>query len=126
MTDLRRVWAEHGTRPTALRRICREYLYVWAALCPESGEGVWVISEGADTEVMNFHLEQIARAHPRTLNVVVCDQAGWHRSKRLLVPKNVALVLLPPYSPELNPVEPVWLSLRDHFTGNTDFEHLPA
>ena len=87
---------------------------------------MWVISEGADTEVMNFHLEQIAKAHPRTLNVVVCDQAGWHRSKRLLVPKNVALVLLPPYSPELNPVEPVWLSLRDHFTGNTDFEHLPA
>ncbi len=47
--------------------------------------------------------------------VLVLDQAGWHGAKRLQVPKNITLLHLPPYSPELNPVERVWLYLRERF-----------
>ena len=45
--------------------------------------------------------------------VLVLDRAGWHRAKRLVVPSNVTLVWLPPYAPQLNPVERVWLYLRE-------------
>jgi transposase len=45
--------------------------------------------------------------------VMVLDGAGWHTSNDLEVPTNVSLVRLPPYSPELNPVERVWLYLRE-------------
>ena len=45
--------------------------------------------------------------------VMVVDQAGWHTAGALAVPANVTLVRLPPYSPELNPVERVWLFLRE-------------
>ena len=45
--------------------------------------------------------------------VLVLDRAGWHRAERLVVPSNVTLVCLPPYSPQPNPVERVWLFLRE-------------
>ena len=45
--------------------------------------------------------------------VVVLDRAGWHGAKRLVVPSNVTRVWLPPYSPQLKPVERVWLLLRE-------------
>jgi len=45
--------------------------------------------------------------------VIVVDQAGWHTAHAFIVPDNVTLVRLPPYSPELNPVERVWLCLRE-------------
>ena len=47
--------------------------------------------------------------------MLVLDQAGWHASRSLAVPPNVTLVPLPPYAPELNPVERVWLFLRERF-----------
>ncbi len=46
---------------------------------------------------------------------MILDQAGWHGSKALAVPANVTLVPLPAYSPELNPVERVWLYLKERF-----------
>ena len=45
--------------------------------------------------------------------VLVLDRAGWHKAKRLVIPSNVTLVWLPPYSPQLNPVERLWLFLRE-------------
>jgi transposase len=45
--------------------------------------------------------------------VLVCDGAGWHqKGKQLRVPDNITLIQLPPYAPELNPVERVWEYLR--------------
>ena len=46
---------------------------------------------------------------------MVLDQAGWHGAKALAVPANITLVPLPAYSPELNPVERVWLYLKERF-----------
>jgi transposase len=47
--------------------------------------------------------------------VMVLDQAGWHGSGDLVVPSSITLVPLPPYAPELNPVERVWLHLKARF-----------
>ena len=56
----------------------------------------------------------VAALDPDTHAIVVLDQAGWHGSHHLRVPDAVTLVPLPPYSPELNPMELVWLYLREH------------
>ena len=67
----------------------------------------------ADTHAMSAHLEEIARAvAPGAHAVVVLDGAGWHASNALVVPPNLTLVPLPPYAPELNPIENVWAYLR--------------
>ena len=69
-----------------------------------------------NTEAMSLHLAEIARhvavdAHA----VVILDQAGWHGSNALIVPTNLTLLPLPPYSPELNPIENLWQFLRHNF-----------
>jgi len=75
-----------------------------------------------NTTAMNHHLSEIssqiaADAHA----VVILDRAGWHRSHALVVPDNITLLELPPYSPELNPVERVWHYLRSHWLANSVF-----
>ncbi len=54
------------------------------------------------------------------------DKAGWHRSKDLEIPSNMILEFLPPYSPELNPVEIFWKILRGKFFHNVFFSSLEA
>jgi transposase len=67
----------------------------------------------ADTEAMNAHLTEIARTiAPGAHAVLVVDGAGWHASGRLKIPDAITLLTLPPYSPELNPVENIWEYLR--------------
>jgi len=56
--------------------------------------------------------------------VVILDQARWHVSKNLHTPKNITLMPLPPYSPELNPQENVWQFLRQNYLANKCFESL--
>jgi transposase len=59
---------------------------------------------------MNLFLASFARQlAPGTHAVLLLDQAGWHGSGRLAIPANITLLPLPPYSPELNPVERIWL-----------------
>jgi transposase len=65
---------------------------------------------------MNLFLAAFAQElDPGTHAVLILDRAGWHGARRLVVPNNVTLLPLPAYSPELNPVERVWLYLRERF-----------
>lgn len=65
---------------------------------------------------MQVFLDHVAASRPPDAHIVmVLDGAGWHVSHDLTVPANISLVVLPPYSPELNPVERVWLYLRERF-----------
>ena len=88
--------------------------YIFGAICPARAIGAAMIMPHANTEAMNKHLEAIsAEVVPGSLAVLVCDGAGWHRrGKKLTVPDNIVLLSLPPYTPELNPMENVWAYLR--------------
>ena len=71
---------------------------------------------------MNLHLAEISQAvAPGAHAVLLMDQAGWHTSDRLLVPVNITILLLPPRSPELNPVENIWQFMRDNRLSNRVF-----
>ena len=68
-----------------------------------------------DTAAMNLFLAELGQAvAPDVHGIVLMDKAGWHTSGELVVPENLSLVFLPPYSPELNPIERLWLHLRDN------------
>ena len=73
---------------------------------------------------MSVHLKFLSEEHPDTCNVVVLDGAGWHRSKELEIPDNVKLIPLPPYSPQLNPIERLWAYFKSHYTRGAYFEDL--
>jgi transposase len=53
------------------------------------------------------------------------DGAGWHKSKRIIIPDNIRIIILPPYSPELNPVENLWQYIKDHTIKNRIYKTLP-
>jgi transposase len=76
---------------------------------PETGESLSLLVDGVDTEVMGWVLRELrAWLGEGEEAWVVLDRAGWHVSGRVEVPEGVRLVFLPPYSPELQPVERVW------------------
>ena len=79
-------------------------------------------------EAMALHLAEISRAvAPGAHAVVTLDGAGWHKEgDRLVVPDNISLLVLPPYSPELNPQENVWQYLRQNYLANRVFSTYDA
>lgn len=108
------VWAPIGSRPAMVRDNRHESVHLFGAICPDRGVGAAIIMPVVNTEAMNEHLKEISTqvaldAHA----VLVLDGAGWHRTGGALrVPDNITLLHLPPYAPELNPVENVWGYLR--------------
>ena len=77
----------------------------------------------ANTWAMQMHIEEIsktvdAKAHA----VVLMDRAGWHKTDKLKLPKNLTIILLPSRAPELNPVENIWQYLRQNWLSNSLFE----
>ena len=104
-----------------------ESAYLFGAICPERGTGAAVVMPRADTEAMQVHLGEIARAiAPGAHAVVLLDQAGWHTTANLRIPQNITLLSLPPRSPELNPTENLWQFLRQTFLSNRVFETYKA
>ena len=90
--------------------------HLFGAVCPERDAGVALVLPEVSTAAMGLFLAELSRAIPAgTHAVLVLDRAGWHTSADLAVPPNLTLVHLPPYSPELNPVESVWLYLRERW-----------
>ena len=77
---------------------------------------------------MNLHLAEISRhVSPGAHAIMMLDGAGWHQQGgRLVVPNNIGLLPLPPYSPELNPVENVWEFLKQNFLSNRVFANYDA
>lgn len=127
---LTHVWAETGSRPTAVKQTEYEWLYVFAAVNPLNGESTAILTPTVNTDYMNEHLRFISEQVGDKRHVVlVLDQAGWHVAKALKVPPNLTLLHLPPYSPELNPVERLWAYLKSHYLSNRvfgDYDHLFA
>jgi len=76
-----------------------------------------------NTAAMALHLEEVSTTvAPCAHAVLLFDQAGWHLSAKLAVPDNVTLMPLPPICPELNPVENIWLYIRENWLSNRVFK----
>jgi putative transposase len=116
---LTRVWARRGSRPRRVRQNGRESLYVLTAVCAVNGAAFGLIMPTLNTAVVNLFLEEFSRQlAPGVHAVLLWDNAGYHVGKGLVVPGNVSLIGLLPYSPELNPVENLWHYLRAHYWSN--------
>ena len=110
------LWAPIGSRPLMARDNRHDSAYIFGAICPQRGVGAAMITPAANTEMMNLHLAEIStQVAAGARAVLICDSAGWHQTGgALVVPENILLLNLPPYSPELNPMENVWDCLRQN------------
>ncbi len=90
--------------------------YIFAAVRPGHDDAFALVLPEAKAVTMDLFLARFSETLPAGVHaVLMLDQAGWHGQAALQVPANLTLLPLPPYSPELNPVERVWLYLRERF-----------
>ena len=121
------MWYERGVRPPGLADKRFTSLYLFAACRPGTDQAFALALPEATLATMNLFLASFAQQlEPGTHAALLLDQAGWHASPRLAVPDNITLLALPAYSLELNPVERVWLYLRERFLSHRLLADYPA
>lgn len=121
-------WAPAPVRPDVPQQAIREYTYAFAALCPFDGTMDSLILPSMHAAVHQCFLEELSRRHPQELLCLILDGAPGHKAgkKKLKVPGNIRLIFLPPYSPELNPVEHLWEAMREEHFCNCVFRSMDS
>ena len=118
-----RVWARKGTRPRAPRDRRYDWAYIFGAACPARGVAEALVLPYSNRDAFAKHLDAIsARVRHGAHALVIIDGAGYHTASMLNVPRNITLISLPPYSPELNSVENIWAYLRQNKLANAVFD----
>ena len=104
----------------------REYRYVYGAVEPETGDSCFWVMTRCDTESMNFFLKKLSEQFSNDYILLICDGATWHKSNELIIPENIELFFIPPYTPEMNPIEQIWKEIRKRGFQNEIFDSLEA
>ena len=117
-------WCKKGTRPSVPCHHIREYRYVYGAIEPLTGESCFLVMPYCNTECMNVFLEELSNTFPRDKIILACDGAAWHKSGSLRIPENIELIFIPPYTPEMNPIEQIWKEIRKRGFKNEVFQTL--
>lgn len=126
ISDCRRCWCRRPQRPMVKKMLSRQYIYAFGAVSPQDGVLDTLVLPQVDTPCMQLFIDEVAARHADDNIAMVLDGAGWHTSNELLPPKNIRLLVLPPYSPELTPVEHLWDEPREKHFHNRVFDSLDA
>jgi transposase len=113
LTVRRRRLTAYGVQPVGVVPHVFEWFYVYGAVEPTTGERFFLELPYLNAESFQLFVNAFAEAFPDSLNLLLLDNSGAHTAQRLTLPVNVRLVFLPPYCPELNPIERVWRDLKE-------------
>ena len=117
-------WCSRGIRPEVPCHHIREYRYAYGAVEPLTGKSFFLIMPNCDTDCMNLFLSELSKKFRDDDILLVCDGAAWHKSKTLDVPDNITILHIPPYTPEMNPIEQIWREIRTQGFKNEVFQTL--
>ena len=109
----RRFITAPGVKPLQLVLPRYQYFWLFGATEPATGESFFLEMPALDSACFQVFIDEFALANPESMNVLVIDGAPAHIAHSLVIPDNVVLFQLPPYCPELNPIERVWQDLRN-------------
>jgi putative transposase len=113
LTVRRRRLTAHGVQPIGVIQHTFEWFSVYGAVAPATGEGFFLELPYLNADMFQLFVDAFAQAFPDSLNIWLLDNSGAHTTQRLRWPENVRCVWLPPYCPELNPIERLWRDLKD-------------
>lgn len=99
--------------------------YLYSAANPKTGEEFTLLLPNVNINCMNVFLDEFVKFIKNRKIVIVMDGAGWHKSDKLIFPRNIRIIIQPPYSPELNPIERLWQHIKDHTIKNKIYKTLP-
>lgn len=117
-------WCKKAFRPSVPCHHIREYRYAYGAVEPLTGESCFLVMPYSNTVCMNLFLEQLSKQFPDDKILLCCDGAAWHKSATLSLPENITLFFIPPYTPEMNPIEQIWKEIRKRGFRNEVFSTL--
>jgi putative transposase len=105
-------WIFDNMRPSVPCHHIREYRYAYGAAEPLTGDSFFLVLPYANTVCMQIYLDELSKTFSDDYILLACDRASWHTTEKLIVPKNIKFIFLPPATPELNPMEQIWIELR--------------
>jgi len=111
-------WAPKGSRPHLPLQRMREYEYVYAAICPQTGDLFSLILPESSNQCMQVFLKEFQAYRGEKNSIMIMDNAAWHTTEKITPLPHLKLAFQPPYSPELNPVEQLWKHIRNNYTHN--------
>lgn len=117
-------WCPDGVRPIVPCHRVREYVYAFGAVDPISGDDYFIIAPNCNTAWTSEFLKSLSAEFPDDFLLVCTDSASWHKSKNLTIPDSMHLHFLPPYTPEMNPIEQIWKEARKDGFKNVLFNSL--
>lgn len=117
-------WCENGVRPSVPCHHIREYYYTFGAVEPLTGNSFFLVLPRCNSACMNQFLQDLSDEYKDDVILLCCDGAAWHKSGALEIPKNIELFRIPPYTPEMNPIEQIWKEIRKRGFCNEVFTSL--
>src|SRR5581483_1977599 len=107
LTILRRMLTAKGIKPIAPYQHKFDNLYLFGAFSPINGDNYLLEMPACNSETFQVFLNQFSIQKPDEFKIMILDNGAFHHARRLIIPQNIALIFLPPYSPELNPAEKI-------------------
>jgi transposase len=116
MTRNGKTLTARGVKPICPFQQVFKSTYLFGAFSPINGASLQLILPGCNADNFQIFLDSLSNKNPEEFKIMVLDNGAFHKAKKLRVPENIALVFLPPYSPELNPAEKMWAKYKRQFT----------
>jgi len=116
MTKNGRSLTSKGVKPICPFLQAFENLWLFGAFSPINGEHFLMELPNCNSDNFQIFLDQFSELNPQEFKIVFLDNGAFHKAKKLIIPDNIALVFIPPYSPELNPAEKIWAFFKRKFT----------
>jgi transposase len=117
-------WFKTGIRTSVKIKLGYKNFYLYSATNPKTGKEFTLLLPLVNIDCMNIFLKEFSKENQNQKITIIMDGAGWHQSKRLIIPNNIRIIIQPPYSPELNPVEKLWQYIKDHTIKNRIYKTL--
>jgi transposase len=123
MTRNGKTLTARGVKPICQFQQVFKSTYLFGAFSPITGDSLQLILPSCNADNFQIFLDSLSTQNPEEFKIMVLDNGAFHKAKKLNIPKNIALVFLPPYSPELNPAEKMWAKYKRQFS-NLIFDSL--
>lgn len=113
ITKQKRVITAKGVKPIGEYKHSYLYKWLWGSFSPITGESFCMTTNSVCKEFFIKYLEDFSKEKPQELKILLIDNAAFHSTKDIILPENIILMPIPPYSPELNPAEKIWQWMKD-------------
>ncbi len=113
LTVQRRILTAKGIKPLVPYQHKFKNFYLFGAFSPITGTHLTLELPKCNSDCFQLYLDEFSKQNPTEFKIIFLDNGAFHKAKDLVIPPNIKLLFIPPYSPELNPAEKIWRYLKD-------------